>query len=147
MTKLFAFSFILCLHHDIKSVFYPTLCTRILKENSRTMSFYESTFIARQDLSPQEVDKLIENLSKIVADHKGKVVKHEYWGLRNLAYKISKNRKGHYVMFYVDGGAEAVNELRRQYRLNENIIRDLTVRVEEISKEPSPMKQRTKDVA
>lgn len=108
------------------------------------MPFYESIFIARQDLSPQEVDKITEHLTKVISEHNGKVVKHEYWGIRNLAYKINKNRKGHYVLLYIDGGAEAVNELERQCKLSENIIRNMTIKVEEISKEPSVMKRQDK---
>jgi small subunit ribosomal protein S6 len=103
------------------------------------MPLYESTFIVRQDISTQEVDKIIENLTKIVSDFKGKLVKKEYWGLMNLAYKVSKNKKGHYVLFGLDSPAACINELKRQYKLSEDIIRSLTVRVEEISKEPSPL--------
>ena len=114
-------------------------------ESWQFMAFYESTFIARQDLSTQEVDKLVEELAKIVENFKGKVVKHEYWGLRNLAFKISKNRKGHYVMLYLDANGDTVKELNRQYKLNESIIRDLTIRVEEIGKEPSPIKRFEKE--
>ncbi len=108
------------------------------------MSFYESVFITRQDLSPQEVDKLTDYLVNVVNDNKGKVVKQEYWGLKNLAYKIKKNRKGHYVLLYIDAGSEAINELERQYKLQENVIRSMTVRVEEISKDDSAMKRQEK---
>tara|TARA_B100001564_G_scaffold348443_1_gene350362 strand:+ start:240 stop:704 length:465 start_codon:yes stop_codon:yes gene_type:complete len=101
------------------------------------MSFYESTFVARQDVSAQEVEKITEKFSKVVDDHGGKVIKNEYWGLRSLAYKIKKNRKGHYVMLCLDAPADAVNELERQYKLSEDIIRNLTIKVDEISNEPS----------
>ncbi len=103
------------------------------------MALYESTFILRQDLTPQEVDKISDGFAKIVKDRNGKVVKREYWGLRNLAYKIKKGRKGHYVMFGIDSKSDAVDELSRQYRLSEDVIRDMTVRVEEISKEASAL--------
>ncbi len=98
------------------------------------MSLYESVFIARQDVSVQDVDKLSEKFSKIVTDMKGKIIKKEYWGLRSLAYLLKKNRKGHYVMFGVDASPEAMTELQRQFSLSEDVIRSMTVRVEEIDK-------------
>ncbi len=101
------------------------------------MAFYESTFIARQDLSPQEVEKISEYFTKIVGEHNGKILKNEYWGLRNLAYKIKKNRKGHYVLLGVEGSVDTVNELNRQFKLHEDVIRSLTIRVDEIDQEPS----------
>ena len=101
------------------------------------MALYESTFIVRQDVSSQEVDKIAEEFSAIVKEGKGKVVKKEYWGLRNLAYKINKGRKGHYVMLGIDADATTVNELSRKYKISEDIIRSLTIKVEEISKDPS----------
>ena len=103
------------------------------------MAFYESTFITRQDISTQEHDKIVESLTKVVEKHKGKVVKNEFWGLRTLAYHIKKNRKGHYSMLCLDAPAEALNELNRQYKLNEDIIRNLTIKVNEVAKEPSLM--------
>lgn len=101
------------------------------------MAFYESTFIVRQDVSTQEVEKITENFSKIVSDNKGKVVKKEYWGLQNLAYKVRKNKKGHYIALYLD--IANTDELTRQYKLSEDVIRSLTVKVDNISKDPSPM--------
>lgn len=103
------------------------------------MSLYESVFIARQDVSAQDVDKLAEKFSKIITDMKGKVIKKEYWGLRTLAYLLNKNRKGHYVMFGVDASPEAMAELQRQLGLNEDVIRSMTVKVANIDKGPSLM--------
>lgn len=103
------------------------------------MPLYENTFIVRQDMSTQEVDKLTETFSKVVSDNKGKIVKKEYWGLRNLAYKVNKNKKGHYVLLSVDAESSAVDELQRQLKLSEDVIRNLTVKVDEISKDPSPL--------
>lgn len=103
------------------------------------MPLYESTFIVRQDASPQEVEKVTEKFTKLVKDLKGKVIKKEYWGLRNLAYKISKSRKGHYTMLAIEAPAESIDELLRQYKLSEDVIRNLTVKVANISKDPSPM--------
>ena len=74
-----------------------------------------------------------------LADYKGKVVKKEYWGLMNLAYKVKKSKKGHYVLLGLDTAPDCINELNRQYKLSEDVIRNLTVRVENISAEPSPL--------
>lgn len=105
------------------------------------MPLYESTFIARQDLSRQDVAKLTENMSAIVAQGGGKVVKDEYWGLRNLAYKINKSRKGHYVMLAIDSPAAAVKEMERNLGHNEDVIRTLTIRVDSLEDGPSAMMQ------
>lgn len=101
------------------------------------MSLYEHIFIARQDIPSTQVDTLIEELTKIIEDNGAKVVKTENWGLRNIAYRIKKNRKGFYVFFGIDGPAAAINELERNIRLNEDIIRFMTVRVDEIEEGPS----------
>lgn len=101
------------------------------------MPFYESTFIVRQDASPQEVEKLIQSFSEVIKERDGKVVKHELWGLRNLAYRINKYRKGHYVMLCIDAPVRALTELQRQYKLSESVIRSLTIKVDKISEEPS----------
>ncbi len=98
------------------------------------MSLYESVFIARQDISAQDVDKLSEKFSKVVTDMKGKIIKKEYWGLKTLAYLLNKNRKGHYVMFGVDASFETMTELQRQFSLSEDVIRSMTVRVANIDK-------------
>ena len=103
------------------------------------MALYESVFIARQDISTQDVEKLTEKFSKVITDLKGKVIKKEYWGLKNLAYLVKKNRKGHYVMFGVDASSEAMAELQRQLQLNEDVIRNMTVTVANIDKAPSLM--------
>jgi len=101
------------------------------------MALYEITFVARQDLSTQDVDKLTDAFSTLVTEQGGKVIKKEYWGLRTLAYKINKNRKGHYVHLGVEASGDTVKELRRKFGINEDIIRSLSVRVEEINKAPS----------
>lgn len=110
------------------------------------MSFYEHIYIVRQDVTPQAVEQLTETLKGIVEQTGGKLVNSEYWGLRNLNYRIKKNRKGHYVLMNLDAPAAAVNELERQQKINEDVIRFMTVRVEEISDGPSAMmKQRDRD--
>jgi small subunit ribosomal protein S6 len=103
------------------------------------MPLYEHVFLARQDLSQAQVDALAENATKIVEDNKGKVVKTETWGLRTLTYKIQKNRKAHFVMLDVEASGPAIAELERQTRMNEDVIRYMTVRVEEHENGPSVM--------
>lgn len=106
------------------------------------MPFYEHVFIARQDISPAQVEALTETLAKIVSDQGGKVEKSEYWGLRSLQYKINKNRKGHYSLFNIDGPPAVVAELERQEKINDDILRFMTIRVEALDPEPSPVLSR-----
>jgi small subunit ribosomal protein S6 len=94
------------------------------------MPFYENVFIARQDISAAQVEALADTFAALVAEQGGEVKKREYWGLRNIAYRIKKNRKGHYMLFNLDAPPAAVNELERNMRINEDVIRYLTVRVE-----------------
>ena len=105
------------------------------------MAFYESVIIARQDLSTQQVEGLTEQMTGVINDNGGKVEKTEQWGLRSIAYKIKKNRKGHYTQLSIDAPADAVAELERQLRLHEDVLRSLTVRVDELDAEPSVMMQ------
>ena len=105
------------------------------------MPFYESVFIARQDISAAQVDSLADSFANIIAERGGQVKKKEYWGLKNLAYRIKKNRKGHYTLFNIDAPASAVLEMERNMRLNEDVLRYLTVRVEELEEGPSAMLQ------
>ena len=101
------------------------------------MPLYESVFIARQDVSTTQVETLTENFATIVKDRGGEVKKREYWGLRNLTYRIKKNRKGHYVLLNIDAPPAAVLEMERTMRLSEDILRYLTVRVDELEEAPS----------
>lgn len=103
------------------------------------MPLYEHVFLARQDLSQAQVDTLASTASEIVEANKGKVVKTETWGLRSLAYKIKKNRKAHFVMLHIDAPAGVVAELERQTSINEDVIRYMTVRVDEHEAGPSAM--------
>src|SRR5690242_12976399 len=103
------------------------------------MALYEHVFLARQDLAQAQVDALAEAATKIVEDNQGKVVKTETWGLRSLAYRIAKNRKAHYVMLEIDAPAGVVAELERQTQINEDVIRYMTVRVDEHEAGPSVM--------
>jgi small subunit ribosomal protein S6 len=106
------------------------------------MPLYEHVFLARQDLAQAQIDALAENATKILDDNGGKVVKTETWGLRSLAYRIAKNRKAHYVMLDVDAPPAAIAELERQSNINEDIIRFLTIRVDEHENGPSAMMRR-----
>jgi small subunit ribosomal protein S6 len=103
------------------------------------MALYEHVLIARPDISPQQVDALIEDITRTVGEQGGKVSKNEYWGLRNLAYRVRKNRKGHYAMLNIDAPSEAVAELERRLRINEDVLRYLTIKVEAFDEEPSPI--------
>lgn len=101
------------------------------------MPYYESVFIARQDLSEQKLEALTNELSGIITKTGGKITKKENWGLRNLAYKIKKNRKGHYVLFNLDAPADTIKEYERQMRINEDILRYLTIKIEQLDNSPS----------
>jgi small subunit ribosomal protein S6 len=107
------------------------------------MPLYEHVFLARQDLAQAQVVALADNATKLITDHGGKVVKTETWGLRGLAYRIAKNRKAHYVMLDIDAPAPALAELERQTGINEDIIRYMTIRVDEHEKGPSAVMRKS----
>jgi small subunit ribosomal protein S6 len=108
------------------------------------LPYYENVFIARQDVSAVQVDGLIENFEKIITNAGGSIAKRENWGLRTMAYKIKKNRKGHYVLLNIDAPAPALHEMERQMRINEDILRYMTIRVDEHEVAPSAI-MRNKD--
>src|ERR1700687_937350 len=103
------------------------------------MPLYEHVFLARQDASPQQVEDLTNQFSAVVTQLGGKVAKTESWGLRSLSYRIDKNRKAHFVLLNIDGPAAVVAEIERQERISEDVIRYLTVRVDEHEEGPSAM--------
>ena len=105
------------------------------------MPLYESVVIARQDISTAQVDTLADELTAILGEGGGKVTKRENWGLRSLAYKIKKNRKGHYLLFNIDASAAALNEYERRMRINEDILRYITIAVEVHEEGPSAVLQ------
>jgi small subunit ribosomal protein S6 len=114
---------------------------RPFEECADQMQLYEHTLIARQDLSPQQAQALAETYSSVLTEHGAEVTKTEYWGLRNLAYRIKKNRKGHYLHFNLRAPADAITELERQERLSDDVLRYLTVRVDALEEGPSVVMQ------
>ncbi|KEG16586.1 30S ribosomal protein S6 [Bartonella bacilliformis] len=106
------------------------------------MALYEHVFLARQDIAPQQVDELLKIYKNVIESHGGKVERTESWGLRSLAYRIRKNRKAHYVLINIDAPAAAIAEMERQMRINEDILRYITIRVEKHEKEQSAMLSR-----
>ncbi len=101
------------------------------------MALYENVFIVRQDVSNQQVEELTTRFTEILESGDGKVEKTEFWGLRTMAYKIKKNRKGHYVMLNLNAPAPAVKEMERNMQLSEDVIRHMTLRVDELEEGPS----------
>ena len=103
------------------------------------MPLYEHVFLARQDASPQQVEELTTQIKGVVEHLGGKVAKTEQWGIRSLTYRMNKNRKAHFTLLNIDGPAAIVAEIERQERIHEDVIRYLTVRVEELEEGPSAM--------
>jgi len=103
------------------------------------MPLYEHVYLARQDLSAQQVEELTAKLAGIIGENGGKITKTEYWGMKSLNYRIRKNRKAHMTLLNVDAAPAALSELERQERLNEDVLRYLTIRVEEHEEGPSAM--------
>ena len=109
------------------------------------MALYESVIIGRQDLTPNQFEELTDEFIKIIESFKGLIKKRENWGLRNLAYKINKNRKGHYVLLNIDSSSDAIVEYERLMRLNEDIIRFLTIRINSVDEKSSPLMNNKSD--
>lgn len=105
------------------------------------MPLYESVLIARQDIAAPQVDALVDSLAGVIAEGGGQVAKREYWGLRNISYRIKKNRKGHYVLLNIDAPFAAVKEMERQMSISEDVLRYLTLRVDELEEGPSAVMQ------
>ena len=105
------------------------------------MKLYETVLIARQDISQSQVEEIIKNLKTLITESKGKILKEEYWGLKTLAYRIKKNRKGHYVLLNIEVDNSTLIEFERIMRLNEDILRFLTISIKEVDDNPSIMYQ------
>ena len=111
------------------------------------MPLYEHIFLARQDVTSQQVEAMVETYKSIIEQNGGKVEKTEMWGVKSLAYRIKKNRKAHFTLFNIDAPAPALAEMERQMGISEDILRFMTIRVEELETEPSVMMQkRDRDV-
>lgn len=109
------------------------------------MANYETVFIARQDVSASQVETLADGYAEHITSNEGTIARREYWGLRNLAYRIRKNRKGHYVMFNYSASPDVVAEMERTMRLSEDVLRYLTTRTEDLPEEPSVVMQRREE--
>ena len=101
------------------------------------MPYYESVYIARQEISAQQVDALTDGFEDVIKQAGGSITKRENWGLKSLAYRIKKSRKAHYTLMNIDAPADAVHEMERQMRLNDDVLRYLTLRVDELDEDPS----------
>ena len=106
------------------------------------MPLYEHVFMARQDVTPQQVEAMVDQYRGVIEGNGGKVEKTEMWGVKSLAYRIKKNRKAHFTMFNLDAPPAAVAEMERQMRINEDILRFITIRVDALETEPSVMMQK-----
>ncbi|UWQ92935.1 30S ribosomal protein S6 [Aliisedimentitalea scapharcae] len=106
------------------------------------MPFYEHVMIARQDLSNAQAESLVEHFGAVLADNGGSVVESEYWGVKTMAYKINKNRKGHYAFLKTDAPAPAIQEMERLMRLHDDVMRVLTIKVDEHAEGPSVQMQK-----
>jgi small subunit ribosomal protein S6 len=109
------------------------------------MALYEHVFLARQDVTAQQVEALTEQLKGILTGRGGKIAKSEYWGVKSLAFRIKKNRKAHFSLLNIEAPSDAVVEMERQLRLNEDVIRFLTLRVDEHEEGPSAMLRKRED--
>jgi small subunit ribosomal protein S6 len=106
------------------------------------MPLYEHIFLARQDVTPQQVEAMVDQYKGVIEQNGGTVDKTEMWGVKSLAYRIKKNRKAHFTMFNINAPAPAVAEMERQMRINEDILRFMTIKVDELETEPSVMMQK-----
>lgn len=107
------------------------------------MALYEHVFLARQDVSQQQVDTLVEQYTGLISEMGGSVAKTEYWGMKSLAFRIKKNRKAHYTLMNIDAPSEAVGEMERQMGINEDVLRFMTIRVDEFEDGPSAMMRKS----
>lgn len=105
------------------------------------MAYYETVYIARPDISTQQVEQMNEDFTNLVRENGGEIKKTEYWGLKSLAYRIKKNRKGHYVLFNVEAPAAALHEFERVMRLHDDVLRYMSIRMDELEEGPSAQMQ------
>ncbi len=107
------------------------------------MALYEHVFLARQDVSQQQVDALVEQYTGLISEMGGSVAKTEYWGMKSLSFRIKKNRKAHYTLMNIDAPSDAVSEMERQMGINEDVLRFMTIRVDEHEEGPSAMMRKS----
>jgi small subunit ribosomal protein S6 len=107
------------------------------------MALYEHVFLARQDVSQQQVDALVEQYTGLISEMGGSVAKSEYWGMKSLSFRIKKNRKAHYTLMNIDAPSDAVSEMERQMGINEDVLRFMTIRVDEFEEGPSAMMRKS----
>ncbi len=106
------------------------------------MPLYEHVFMARQDVTSQQVEQMVETFKGVIEQNGGAIERTEMWGVKSLAYRIKKNRKAHFTMLNLNAPAPAVAEMERQMRISEDILRFMTIRVDELEVEPSVMMQK-----
>ncbi|RCL03818.1 MAG: small subunit ribosomal protein S6 [Candidatus Tokpelaia sp. JSC161] len=109
------------------------------------MALYEHVFLARQDITPQQIDQMIEQYRNVIEENGGQVVSFENWGLRSLSYRIKKNRKAYYVFMNINASANILLEVERQMRINEDIIRFLSIRVKAHENLPANLQRRDRE--
>lgn len=109
------------------------------------MSYYEHVIISRPDISSAAVEEMVKHLTEKLEGLGAKITKTEYWGLRNLAYKINKNRKGHYSLLQIETTGEVIKEIERLHRINDDIMRYMSVRMDELNPDPSPILKKRED--
>ncbi|MBO6674724.1 MAG: 30S ribosomal protein S6 [Rhizobiales bacterium] len=107
------------------------------------MALYEHVFLARQDVSQQQVDALVEQYSGLISEMGGSVAKTEYWGMKSLSFRIKKNRKAHYTLMNIDAPSDAVSEMERQMGINEDVLRFMTIRIDAFEEGPSAMMRKS----
>jgi len=107
------------------------------------MPLYEHVYLARQDLSAQQVEELTNQYKSVIEQMGGKIAKTEYWGVKSLSFRIRKNRKAHFTLFNIEAPPAALSEMERQERINEDVLRSLTVRVAELEADPSAMMRKS----
>jgi small subunit ribosomal protein S6 len=113
--------------------------------NGERMPLYEHVMIARQDLSNSQAEALIEHFGSVLADNDGKLLENEYWGVKTMAYKINKNRKGHYAFLRTDAPVAAIQEMERLMRLHDDVMRVLTIKVDAHEEGPSVQMQKREE--
>ena len=120
--------------------------TECFNHRERLVALYESVIVARQEITKTQCDKIIKDFEDIVKSQKGSIKNVEYWGLRNLAYEINKNKKGHYTMMILEANPNSIAEYERNLKLHEDVIRFMTIRIKNYDDKPSVIFQSSKEI-